>query len=189
MASLFYNKIPCVSGLREPGTAHHRHLWYGDFHISLHGKSVKQETYYINYHFFKAHYPTSYCVKIIKNSYLWQETEMDLWWDQDIPQYWPGLQQSCPPVLLAALKLETSLLNSVFIDVSILSSAFVSKLIICGGYLPPHSSSKAGACSSTFSVLLFPAITVMKGEWTRFEEICLGTFAQMSLKWIWTETR
>lgn len=116
----------------------------------------------------------------LKKSYLWQETEMDLWWDQGIPQHWPGLQQSWPPVLLAALKWETSLFHPVFQDISIFFvRARISKL----RYLPPRSSPKAGTYSSTFSVLLVPAITVLKGEWTSFKEICKQSFAQMSLRW------
>lgn len=102
----------------------------------------------------------------LKKSYLWQESEMDLWWDQDISQHWPGRQQSWTPVLFAALKWETMLCHTVFFKTfPFIVRACNSKL----GYLPPRSSSKVGTYSSTFSVLLFPAITVQSGEWTSFK--------------------
>lgn len=43
MASLFYNEVPCLSELTEPGMAHHQHLWSVDFHTSLQGQSIIQE--------------------------------------------------------------------------------------------------------------------------------------------------
>lgn len=116
----------------------------------------------------------------LKKSYLWQETEMDLWWDQGIPQHWPGLQQSWPPVLLAALKWETSLFHPVFQDISIF--LYVHVFQNSGIYHRAAPLKQGRTAQLSRSCWSLPLLS-WKGEWTSFKEICKQSFAQMSLRW------
>ncbi len=100
---------------------------------------------------------------VLMGSYLWQETGRALWWDLGTPQHSPALRQSCLPVLLVILQPAiTSLSLSHFMNIPFHKHARVPKL----KFLPPRSSSRSGASSWTFSVLLISAMSVPEAEGT-----------------------
>lgn len=100
-----------------------------------------------------------YVWSVSNESYLWQETWMDLWWDLGTPQHSPELLRSLPLVLFVGLQPE---------NVTPLLCLYEHLILAAScGHSPARSSSRSGTWSWTFSVLLTSAISgqaVVRGQ-------------------------